>query len=133
MYRKACNSILNSLHRPIADFAFLSENPKLMQRRIASGSIPPPSSKSNFLKCHNHYLQMQTLSWKMKGTLNQQSWTSIPWIQCFINHNVGWPILYLEKKEYKAQGGNMSKWQKEDMLSDKPLTIILHAQIERLF
>lgn len=32
----------------MADFDFLSENPKLIQRRIASGSIPLPSSiKSN--------------------------------------------------------------------------------------
>jgi len=33
-----------SIHCPIESFEFLSENPKLMQRRIASGSMPPPSS-----------------------------------------------------------------------------------------
>lgn len=35
----------------MADFDFLSENPKLIQRRMASGSIPLPSSRykvSNF-------------------------------------------------------------------------------------
>lgn len=35
---------IRPVHFPIADSSFFSENPKLMQCRIASGSIPPPSS-----------------------------------------------------------------------------------------
>lgn len=34
-----------SLHWPIDESDSLSENPKLMQRRKDSGSIPPPSSE----------------------------------------------------------------------------------------
>lgn len=37
--------MLLSIHCPIADLDFLSENPKLIQCLIASGFIPPPSSK----------------------------------------------------------------------------------------
>lgn len=32
------------IHCPMEHFVFLSENPKLIQRLIVSGSIPPPSS-----------------------------------------------------------------------------------------
>ncbi|KAJ0953461.1 hypothetical protein HanRHA438_Chr00c75g0862731 [Helianthus annuus] len=39
-----------NIHFPIANFDFLSENPKLKQWRIASGSIPPPSSKFSKIK-----------------------------------------------------------------------------------
>lgn len=36
-----------NIHFPIDDIDFLSENPKLRHRRIASGSIPFPSSSLN--------------------------------------------------------------------------------------
>lgn len=38
---------ITSLHCPIDDFDFLSENPKLIQHLIASGPIPPPLSNWN--------------------------------------------------------------------------------------
>lgn len=51
MQQQNHDNLLNEkivVHCPITDFDFLSEKPKLIQRRIASGSIPPPSS------AHNH-------------------------------------------------------------------------------
>lgn len=42
--RRTRKSDVRAIHRPIAVLTFLSENPKLIHRLIASGSIPPPSS-----------------------------------------------------------------------------------------
>lgn len=47
IYDHLKNISTSIVHCPMADLDFLFENPKLKQRRIASGSIPPPSSVVN--------------------------------------------------------------------------------------
>lgn len=54
-------------------FEFLSENPKLTQRRIASGSIPPPSSSSGEVKlqlCITQFLFLSSGGCKEKPLMN---------------------------------------------------------------